>query len=739
LPQRRHGQREGRTLQLERDWRRADERCLLRTAPRALAPERAPIHDARMSRLVAATAIAIATSAVVAGLHALGGVGRLELLARDARINSGIGRDAPGSDIVVAWIDQDGIDYVRRELQMGFPWPRSVYRDVLGYLKEAGAKAVAFDLLFTEPSGNDDEDFAGALKETAGDVLAFKFVEFRDGGFTPPEDEAMAAAGLSVATSASLTPARGFVLPIPELATAVDRLGFVNITADADKVNRSYDLLRTWRGKAYPSLALATAMVATGTPTLNFDGTAVQLGERRIPVDARGSMQLEFRGGPLTFENTKFVNILLSASVEPGQQPLYPKERFRDKIVLVAVNAEGYADVVPAPVSLNYPGVELHATALDNLLRGDPLRRLDHDLWFGLGGAVAGVAAVFALPGAVLPALALAALLAVLVGIGFWLFAGGLLIPLAAPTLGMLLAGAGSFVWRVVFEGQKRREMRRAFTSYMAPEVVAEVLKNPDAIHLGGETRHVTLVFTDLAGFTGLAEHMQPQELVAFLNDYFTRMCDRVLAERGVIDKFIGDAIMAMFGAPVNQPDHPARAARAALGMLAEMEQINAELRAAGKPTVLTRIGVHSGLAVVGNMGSSKRFDYTAIGDTVNLASRLEGANKAFGTLCMVSETAWAANAGQVIGRELGRVRVKGREQPITVYEPLALASGAVDQTYLDAYARAVAALRARQLPEAKRLFGELHAQRPEDGLVAYYCEKLADPSWDGVFSLDSK
>jgi adenylate cyclase len=251
----------------------------------------------------------------------------------------------------------------------------------------------------------------------------------------------------------------------------------------------------------------------------------------------------------------------------------------------------------------------------------------------------------------------------------------------------------------------------------------------------------VTLLFTDLAGFTGLAELLRPQEMVSFLNDYFTRMCDRVLAQRGVIDKFIGDAIMALFGAPVAQDDHPARAVRAALGMLAEMQRVNAELQAAGRPAVRTRIGIHTGEAVVGNMGSSKRFDYTAIGDTVNLASRLEGANKAFGTLCLVSDAVWNAARSAVFGREVGLVRVLGREQPIRVHEPLALADAttALDRGYLDGYNAALVALREHRRDDARRAFAALAQSRPDDLVVARYAQRLIDPAWAGVFVLDSK
>ncbi len=694
-----------------------------------------------MRRHVPALTIVALTSAVLAILTATGASHRLELLLHDARIASGYGRKPPRGNVVIAWIDQDAIDYMRR-LGQSFPWPREIYKEVVTYLRQGGARAVAFDILFTEPGlADDDKAFGACLEETKGDVLAFKFVGYRDGGFDDAETARMERRGLTLDGAATLAAERGVTLPIPELETQADGLGFVNVRADADKVHRGYDLLRTWRGRAYPSLALAAALAADGG-SVEFAGGRVRFGAHAVDVDTHARMQLNYRGGPLTFEHVQLVNIFESIlRVGNGEAPIYPAERFAEKIVLVGINAEGYADVVPAPMTNNYPGVELHATAIDNLLGGDALRPFGFDAWLGVAGAIVGTAAVFALPGAVWPALALAVVLVALGALSLLVFGAGVLLPTSTPALGTLLSGGGALLWRLAFEGRKRREMRRAFTSYMAPEVVADVLANPDAIKLGGEVRQVTMLFTDLAGFTGLAEKVAPQELVAFLNDYFTRMCDRVLDERGVIDKFIGDAIMALFGAPMMQPDHAARAVRAALGMLGEMRRIDAELRATGRPVVQTRIGVHTGEAVVGNMGSARRFDYTAIGDTVNLASRLEGANKAFGTLCLVSETAWAASAGDVLGREVGLVRVKGRAQPIRVFEPLVAVSTAspAEAAAVAAHAAAIAALRAGRHEEARAAFAELAKAQPDDHLLGMYCDRCGDPSWDGVFSLDAK
>ncbi|HLQ37050.1 MAG TPA: adenylate/guanylate cyclase domain-containing protein, partial [Planctomycetota bacterium] len=612
-----------------------------------------------------------------------------------------------------------------------------------------------YDVLFDQTgSAASDREFAKSLANSKGDVLAMKFMVQRDGGRTPAESAKFADRSVAITGTLPVRALeRGFVLPIPDLEAGADLLGFVNISPDADKVYRGYDLLRLWTPpgqtspRAYPSLALAAALAsrrATGvarTPS----GAITLTGTSDSPPMAAGAsarLLLNFRGPEFTFEHVKFVNVLTSIEkVANGEPPLYLAERFRDKIVLVGINAEGYEDIHQTPLSRVFPGVELHATALDNILRGDPLHAPAWDLPLAAAAVATTTAVVFLLPGVMsaLLVLALLMLLALLATLLCW--ANLLVLPVAAPALGGLCAAGSSFLWRLVVEGRQKREIKRAFASYLAPEVLAQVLRDPSSLSLGGETREVTLLFTDLAGFTGLAEHSTPEELVQFLNDYFTRMCEPILQEHGVIDKFIGDAIMALFGAPLRGDDHGLRAVRAALAATAISRQISEGLRAAGKPEIETRIGIHTGPAVVGNMGSSKRFDYTAIGDTVNLASRLEGANKAFGTGCLVSETSWAHVGDAVLGREVGLVGVKGRAEPIRVYEPLALraqADAALLQ-FAQRFAAAVAALRAGNRVAAQQAFAALATQRPDDALTHLYLERLADPAWDGVFRLDSK
>ncbi len=683
--------------------------------------------DAHMRRVVAAITILLGSLLLLALLDFAGAVERLEILTRDARVATGIGRQPPAADLLLCWIDQDSMDAVRQD-GFGFPWPRDIYADGLRYIASGQPKAIVLDILWSEPRENAEEDreFGRTLQAITHDVHAFKFVDRREGGLHAEETERFAARGRPLPEFLRDSPdERGLVLPIPEIATGADVLGFVNVRPDADKVFRHYDLARRFRGQSHASLGLAAVQLARP----DF-----------VPPAAR--IALNFRGPEFTYPKLKFLNVAKSAAqVEANEKPLVDRTFFRDKIVIVGIHADGYEDITATPTSRVFPGPELHATAIDNLLHGDWLRELP--LAWPLAGllAAAATAAVFLVPSAPGALVAALALLAGLVAAGLLLLARTGILPLAAPALAWGFASGGAFFYRLVVEGRQKRELKRAFTSYMAPEVVAEVLAHPEGVRLGGEKRQLTLFFTDLAGFTTLAERAGPEPLVAFLNDYFTRMCAHVMREKGVVDKFIGDAIMALFGAPLARPDHGLAAVRAALAMQAENLRLDAELVARGWPAVQTRIGIHAGEAIVGNMGSQSRFDYTAIGDAVNLASRLEGANKAFGTRCLVSETAWAQAAGEIAGREVGRVRVVGRGAPIAVYEPFGPAAGLsdVDRHFLDSYDAALASLRSGAAEAARKAISALASARPRDGVLQQYLTHLANPAWDGVFSLDSK
>ena len=329
-----------------------------------------------------------------------------------------------------------------------------------------------------------------------------------------------------------------------------------------------------------------------------------------------------------------------------------------------------------------------------------------------------------------------------------WAFHEQVIPPLAAGWLCLIFGQTGSFIYRYWGVDREKRHVRQAFARYLSPEVVAEIMDKPHLLGLGGSRREMTAFFSDLAGFTGISERLSPEELVALLNRYLSRMTRVILKWGGYLDKYEGDAIMAFWGAPAMQPDHALRACLAALEQQEEVERFRREIAKEGLPPIHVRMGVNTGPMIVGNVGSEERLNYTVMGDAVNLASRLEGANKAFGSLIMISEVTYEQVRQSVEARELDLLRVKGKNLPIRVYELLSRA-GELSETKAsvrDRFLEGLEMYRARRFNEAEERFGAALTIDPDDGPSRIYVDRCrmfrAEPppeDWDGVFTMTVK
>jgi adenylate cyclase len=323
------------------------------------------------------------------------------------------------------------------------------------------------------------------------------------------------------------------------------------------------------------------------------------------------------------------------------------------------------------------------------------------------------------------------------------------LLNLFYPPLGLVLSFGGVMMYRIVFEQRQQRALRGALSQYLSPDVMHEVAANPEAVRLGGEKREMTVLFSDLRGFTSYSESIDPEELVHLLNQYLTEMTDVIFHHRGTVDKYMGDAIMAFWGAPRPQPDHAAQACSTALNMMHELRKLNARWIEEGRAPLDIGVGINTGPMTVGNMGSEKRLDYTVMGDSVNLASRLEGLNKEYGTNIIISEnTLQAVGRDAYVTRFLDLVVVKGRSEPVIVYEVMGLPGDIQgDQAKaLAAYEAAHEAYRGRDWLAAAARFQEALQLMPNDGPAALYLERcealMADPppaDWDGVYVMTHK
>jgi adenylate cyclase len=678
-------------------------------------------------------------------------------------------RADPG--IVAVVVDQKSLDAIATPraaggLEQGWPWPRDFHAALVRYLTASGARAVVFDFVFSERSiytqvgvADDDTAFAEAAKGqrvVQSVVLTKEAGPAADRAWPPALRDAPLTRRLSTAPDDRFDKATA---PIPPLLATAAAVGSIGFDPDDDGVARAVrpavayapagarDALEIW------SLPVAAGAVAGARIELSGDGARRRLhvDGRAIPLDEDGRMVLRFHGGEGVYRQFGYASVLRSAMRAAAGHPVTEArpEDFRDKIVIVGATAAGLLDLRATPMGAVLPGYVIHAVALDNLLHGDPIRRAPVTaraaLVVALGvacGALAMVRSTRIGVGGV------AAVGILYIAAAAWAFGSHRLwLDVVGPGLAIALAWGGSTGYAYVTEGRERRFLRDAFSRYLAPDVVAALVAQPGRLTLGGETRELTVMFADVAGFTTLAEGRDPAEVVSLMNECFEQLTGVIQAEGGTVDKFIGDAVMAFWNAPVAQPDHAARALRAARDLLAAVARVNDAWESRGLPKLGMRVGVATGPAVVGNVGSQTKFNYTVMGDTVNLASRVEGAAKVYGTASLITDTTATAAAGAVPLRELDRLRVKGRAEAVTVFEVLlhddpTMAHAEAMRTF----AKGIEQYRARAFDEATAQFDAVLAVVPDDGpslemkeRCRAYAQTPPPAGWRGDHVLTSK
>jgi adenylate cyclase len=452
---------------------------------------------------------------------------------------------------------------------------------------------------------------------------------------------------------------------------AAASIGHVNMIPELDGSTRYEALVVESRGYYYPSLALETVRVAAGldpAATVVTFGEAVQLADIAIPTDVRSRVLIDYAGPDGTIPHIPVIDILQGKGLE----------RVKDRAVFVGATAPGLFDLRVTPVSAIMPGVEKHANVAANIL---DRRFIARPAWVELveGASIVVLPLLLAI---VLPTMRpfLSAVFAVVLGgvlftISHVGFRQGLWIPHVYPALALILTFVGITLYRILTEERQRQYTRRAFQQYVSPEVVERIMQNPQALQFGGELRNLTVLFSDIRDFTTFTEKNDPHLVVQMLREYLTQMTRIVIEEGGTLDKYIGDAVMAEFGAPIAYPDHALRGCRAALRMNEEVARLQAKWTAEGKEPFRIGLGVNTGNMVVGNLGSEQLFDYTVIGDEVNLGARLESLNKDYQTTThiIISDATCEAARESIDVRELGEVKVKGKTRPVVVYELLGL------------------------------------------------------------------
>ncbi len=660
------------------------------------------------------------------------------------------------SQIKVILLDQPSLDWGKNENSWGtWPWPREVWGALLDFCKRSGVKAIGFDVLFTEPSSygvNDDQALGDAIRRGAPFVGA-AFLGEQQGEFTNwpaalplklPAFQAWDKAAIRFSRAWKSAPRATF--PISAIATNAALLADVNGVPDFDGVYRHATLVREFDGHLMPSLGFATYLAGHPQARLALEPGWLTVDGKRFPIDKRGRAILRFIGAPgapgahQTFNVREIIRSELL--LREGKAPSIAPSALKDCYVLFGYSAPGLLDLRPTPVSKVYPGVLVHATALDNLLSRMFLRELP-DLWNGLAtlllALAAGVAGRFS-RNSWQTVLGFVVFLALVIGLGFAGYLAGWWWPVAPDLVAVAFALVGAVVVNYATEGRQKAFIKSAFKYYLGPEVIEQIIADPAKLQLGGEKRELTIFFSDIEKFSGFSERLDPPTLTGLLNEYLSEMGACIQGEGGYLDKYIGDAIVAFWNAPLGQDDHAARACRAALRCQRRLAELRPDFEQRTSAVVKARIGLNTGAVIVGNMGSRERFNYTILGDAANLASRLEGANKAFGTYLMVSETTWQQSGGNFVGRELGRLRVVGRKAPVRVYE-LAGLPGEGRPAHFAAFEAALAQFYAGEFAAALAAFEQLPDDPASRAYAAQCRALLAHPpaAWDGVWSLTEK
>jgi adenylate cyclase len=686
------------------------------------------------------------------------------------------GERPDSGEVVIVDIDEKSLS------QLGqWPWSRDIMARITDNLIQSGVRAVGFDILFAEQDrtspayffshldkknalkipksllrilGNDpdlnyDQVFAKALSQ-GPTILGYGF-QFVDDGLKSNDDQPFPSGIIRLDPPTlqfdriSLIPAVRAVLNHPSVASAQSE-GFFNMVTDDSGIARQVPLVMIMDNIPYPSLALEVFRVGMDISEMTIHASSrinaplrpalgLTLGDTFIPTDSFGQIFVNYRGPAKTFEYISAADVL-EKKILPG---------LKNKFVLIGASATGLLDLKATPFGSAVPGVEVNASIVDNLIQSDPFTYdrmteigFNYTLVVSIGLAVTLVLCVLGpVAGSIVTAILL---ICTMLGNYFYFFLNhqhvGISLPLISSTVILLVMS----IFRAFREGKSKRFIQGAFSRYVAPDVVNHLIKTPKALSLSGQEKILTVMFLDIRGFTTLSETMTPQQLGRFMNAFLTAMSEKIMKNGGTVDKFIGDAVMAFWGAPKPDPDHAEHAVQTALEFKGVLENLALTWQEKGISGIAIGVGINTGAVSVGNFGSLQRFDYTVMGDNVNLASRLEGANKNYGTTVLISKATRDLVKDQFFCRFVDKVQVKGRQQPEDLYEPVC--KGMPSQEFINEiqlFGQGVEAFQQTDFQRAKTIFSQLDQANPCRLYLSYldridgYLKNSVPADWDGA------
>ncbi len=719
----------------------------------------------------------------VAEFYNIGLITRLDNIIYDTRL----ALTMPGGvdqRVVILDIDERSLD---KSALGHWPWRRDKISALLKKLfDEYGIVIAGFDVVFAEPDESsglpvldklakgrlkDVGQFQSALKELRPEldydgimantlkgrpvVLGYYFNSEENAVRSGAIPEPVLPKGTFQGRNIRFTTWRGHGGNLPEFQANAANAGHFNPFIDVDGVTRRVPMLAEYNGAYYESLSLAMIRVLAGYPKVepgfaseqfsseSYSGLEwLKAGPVTIPVDDSVSALIPYRGKRGSFKYVSLADVYFDK---------VPKDELRGKIALIGASAPGLLDLRSTPVGSVYPGVEIHANMITAMLDNDFKQKPPYMLGTEVILLLIGGIALSLLVPLLSPLKAtLVSLLAILLITGLNVIVwteGGMVLPLASSLLMIAALFAFNMSWGYFVESRSKRQFTELFGQYVPPELVDKMAADPQRYSMEGKSEELTVLFSDIVGFTSISESLAPKELSQFINDYLTAMSLVIRNNRGTLDKYIGDAIMAFWGAPVADPEHARQGVITAMAMQAELDKVRAQMLARGWPDIRIGVGVNTGSMSVGDMGSKLRKAYTVMGDAVNLSSRLEGLTRVYGVGILVGPNTRQV-VKDVVFREVDRVKVKGKDEPVDIFEPIGM-EGQVDKKVLDEielWHKALKAYRAQNWDEAEMHLLNVQRMSPECKLYQLYFERIKQcrtespgPGWDGVTAFKTK
>ncbi len=690
---------------------------------------------------------------------------RLEYAIFDNRMTELRADKVISEKVKLIMIDESSLSYMAPSVG-SFPWPRAIYAELIDFFQMGGAKAVVFDILFTEAESGSlgtefgvsgqDEALAQMTANFAGTVHAMllnKDVEDVESGTLnkPMPKSVIEKFSLPMPSNEMQGSLNSYTLPIDIITENSPHLGVVGLDPDGDGVYRRVKPLWVYGKKAYPALSITPMVMTPISPSIDFTDDRLTIDGTSIPLDENGRMLINFYGemNPISIAKV-FQSYKKITTGDAENLPLDPFD-FENAVVFIGASAIGLDDTKPITNDSKAPGVYVHAAAYSNILNNEMLTPMRYEQILFTSALLIIFAIVLAFN---IPWFSLKLVFLFGIPVLWWWICGLYLqnnvqLNFTQPITGFALGWSWSFTYLSVTEGASKRRVKRMLSQYVSPAMLDQVMaQREDILHAGvGKTETLSILFSDVRGFTKISESLPAEQVVTLLNCHFTEMADAIFNNLGTLDKFIGDAIMAYWGAPIRLDDHADRSVTASLEMIQALKKVNRQLSDLRLPAIEIGIGINTGDVVLGNIGSDRKLDYTVIGDAVNVASRMEGITKMYGVPIIISEATRMALKTNRPCVMIDQVQVKGKTEPVAIYLPLAdeheQPENFAKHCQMAALSqRAFAYYQTQQWDIAESLYKQLELPHVRALFFSRILEFRRNPPpvfWDGVYTFTTK